>query len=220
MEFSEEYDKIAPAFVKAQASFTMALKDTANPFFKSNYADLASYIKASSEGLQKNGLAVIQDPSVDIEAAVVTVHTTLLHESGQWMRPNSPLSVRAKDSSAQSMGSAMTYARRYSFGCFLGLASDDDDGNGANGHPPVKGAGKKVQPKKQPTVKTLMERFTEAEKMFMETHGVTTGQLFVAMGLKEDEEVSERGLKDLAEIYKGLNDKKYTVEEIFSETPA
>ncbi len=34
MKTSEQIDKIAPAFIKAQAEFGKATKDSTNPFFK------------------------------------------------------------------------------------------------------------------------------------------------------------------------------------------
>jgi len=46
MKASESISKLAAALSKAQASMGGAVKDASNPFFKSNYADLGSVVKA------------------------------------------------------------------------------------------------------------------------------------------------------------------------------
>lgn len=126
---SESVNELATALAKAQGEITGALKDSANPFFKSKYADLASCWDACRSALSKNGLAVTQFPTT--EATGVCLVTTLLHSSGQWMRAS--LAVHPKDDSPQAMGSALTYARRYALTAVVGVAQVDDDGNAASG---------------------------------------------------------------------------------------
>ena len=125
---SENLNELAAALAKAQGEITGALKDSANPFFKSKYADLASCWDACRAALSKNGLAVIQCPTT--EATGTYLVTTLLHSSGQWMR--SSLIVSPKDDTPQAMGSALTYARRYALTAMVGVAQVDDDGNAAS----------------------------------------------------------------------------------------
>ena len=88
MKTSEQIDKIAPAFVKAQAEFSKAHKDSTNPFFKSKYADLNAYLDASMPALHSNGLAVFQNTSSPQDKAGVTVSIRLIHTSGQWIEGN------------------------------------------------------------------------------------------------------------------------------------
>lgn len=128
---SENINELAAALSKAQGQIMGAKKDSQNPFFKSNYADLASVWDAIREPLSKNGLAVIQT----MEAAVgeeTLLHTTLCHSSGQWIRGY--LAIKAKDTSPQAQGSAITYARRYALAAIVGVAQIDDDANAAQGH--------------------------------------------------------------------------------------
>jgi hypothetical protein len=129
MQTSEQINELATALAKAQGEITGALKDSANPFFKSKYADLASCWDACRSALSKNGLAVTQFPTT--EATGVCLVTTLLHSSGQWMRAS--LSVHPKDDTPQAMGSALTYARRYALTAVVGVSQVDDDGNAASG---------------------------------------------------------------------------------------
>jgi hypothetical protein len=109
MQTSEQINEIASALAKAQGEMAGAVKDSANPFFKSKYADLASVWDACRAPLSNNGLAVLQSPTAD--GMKVSVETTLLHSSGQWIRDT--LSVSAKEDSPQAVGSAITYLRRY-----------------------------------------------------------------------------------------------------------
>jgi hypothetical protein len=142
MQTSEQINELATALAKAQGEITGALKDSANPFFKSKYADLASCWDACRAALSKNGLAVVQAPETNAVGYIsngsenqyekeLALTTTLIHTSGQWMRAQ--LAVNPKDDSPQSMGSAITYARRYALCAFVGIAQVDDDGNAASG---------------------------------------------------------------------------------------
>jgi ERF superfamily protein len=129
MTTSEQIHEIATALAKAQGEMGGAVKDSANPFFKSKYADLASVWDACRGPLSKHGLAVVQSPSA--EGMRVSVDTLLTHTSGQWMRGT--VSVNAKDDSPQAVGSAITYLRRYALQSFAGVAPEDDDAEAAQG---------------------------------------------------------------------------------------
>lgn len=118
---------LAAALAKAQGEMGGAVKDSANPFFKSKYADLASVMEACRAPLAKHGLSVVQSPSAD--GARVSVETILLHTSGQWIRGTA--TAAAKDDGPQSIGSAITYLRRYALQSFAGVAPEDDDGEAA-----------------------------------------------------------------------------------------
>ena len=129
MTTSDQINEIAAALSKAQGQMRGATKDSANPFFKSKYADLASVWESCRKPLSDNGLAVIQSPSVD--GVRVLVETLIVHSSGQWLR--GAVSVSAKEDSPQAIGSCVTYLRRYALQSFVGVAPEDDDGEAAQG---------------------------------------------------------------------------------------
>ena len=56
--------------------------------------------------------------------------TMLLHESGQWIK--SKLKMPIEKATAQSVGSVITYGRRYGLSAITGIAQYDDDGNVAS----------------------------------------------------------------------------------------
>ena len=122
---SAEIDKLAQALAKAQSEMEGAKKESTNPFFKSSYADLHAVIKSSLPHLSKYGLCVTQG-NEPIKGAVC-VTTTLMHESGQWIRSKVKLPLAKVD--AQGVGSAITYGRRYGLSSMVGIAQYDDDAN-------------------------------------------------------------------------------------------
>lgn len=130
VETSEKCDELFAAMAKAQATVANATKDKENPGFRgSKYADLASVWEACREPLTSNGLSVTQwSSSTD---GGVTLTTVLGHSSGQWMRSTLVVPL-ANTATAQQIGSALTYARRYMLSAVAGVAPDDDDGNKAS----------------------------------------------------------------------------------------
>jgi hypothetical protein len=127
---SESINELAAALAIAQGEITGALKSSKNPFFKSNYADLASVWDACRESLSRNGLAVIQTTE-NVSPEAITVVTTLAHKSGQYIK--GVLAMSPKDGSPQAFGSCLTYARRYALAAIVGVAQVDDDANAAQG---------------------------------------------------------------------------------------
>lgn len=134
MERSEGIAQLAGALAKAQAEIEGASKDSTNPHFKSKYADLASVWDACRKPLSKYGLSVVQLPRA--EGANVTVTTLLLHNSGEFI--GETLTVQAQDGKPQSVGSALTYCRRYGLSTVVGIAPEDDDGEAAQGRASVR----------------------------------------------------------------------------------
>jgi hypothetical protein len=131
MTTSEQINEIATAMAKAQAAMKPAVKDANNPAFKSKYADLASVWDACRGPLSANGVAVVQD--VTLQGDKIAVTTRLVHSSGQWMEFG-PLPVPSMKQDAHGVGSATSYARRYGLSAAVGIVADDDDGNAAVGH--------------------------------------------------------------------------------------
>ena len=124
-----ETKQIAAALVKAQMEMQTAIKDSKNPFFKSNYADLNSIREACVPALNKYGIVLLQ-PIVQVNEKNY-VKTLLLHESGESIECLTEI-IYSKANDAQAQGSGITYARRYGMQSFLNVGADDDDGNTAS----------------------------------------------------------------------------------------
>lgn len=124
MKTSESMINISKALVEAHKKIGHAKKDAKNPHFKNDYATLESVIDASKHSLLENGIIVIQS----ISEKYLT--TRLQHTSGEFIE--SSIELLVDRSNMQGLGSAVTYARRYSLASMLNIAQSDDDGNEAS----------------------------------------------------------------------------------------
>lgn len=127
---SESIKNIAPALLAAQKLMGAAKKDSKNPFYKSNYADLGSVMEVCKEALNQSGILVIQPSSIVEGKNCIT--TRLQHVSGEFYESDSEVVV-SKQNDAQAKGAGETYTRRFSLQAFLFIPSEDDDGNLASG---------------------------------------------------------------------------------------
>ena len=129
MSQSENIASLAKALSIVQGKLTYAVKDSANPFFKSKYADLESVWDACRSLLAENGLCVIQMPGNYFEGRMWLI-TRLCHSSGEWIEQEMSIPVAKQD--AHGCLAAVTYMRRGSLAAFLGIVQADDDGNTAS----------------------------------------------------------------------------------------
>lgn len=123
MKTSDSVAAIQAAFTKAQSEMGGAVKDSANPFFKSKYADLVAVIKAIKEPFEKNDLSYMQFPITTPEG--IGVITRINHKSGEFIESEFTLPLTKLD--PQAAGSAITYARRYALQAICGVPAVDDD---------------------------------------------------------------------------------------------
>lgn len=121
--------QIATALLKAQKQMGNAIKGSANPFFKSRYADLNAIREACMPALNDNGIVVLQ-PTVVMDGKNY-VKTLLLHESGESLECLTEILYK-NVGDAQGQGSGISYARRYGLQSFVNIGADDDDGNHAS----------------------------------------------------------------------------------------
>lgn len=127
---SDTIKDLATALAKTQAQLKPAIKDSTNPHFKSKYADLGAIWDACRKALADNGLSIVQMPT-DSADGRVALTTVLLHTSGEYI--GTTFSTRLQQDSAQGVGSALTYLRRYALASIVGIVADeDDDGNAAS----------------------------------------------------------------------------------------
>ena len=153
---SPEIGELAKALVLVQGEMGTIPKDSTNPFFRSKYADLATVSGVLIPILTKYGLSVSQlcstsdkigqhtEEFVDSKSGRIyktivpylclKVRTVLMHVSGQWIAGELETAIAKND--PQGIGSAITYARRYSLMAIVGaVADEDDDGNAGSKEP-------------------------------------------------------------------------------------
>jgi hypothetical protein len=116
------------ALLAVQQEVPTLPKDAINPHFRSRYTPLDTIVEHVGPILTKNGLVWLTMPCRD-EHGDPALQYRLAHAStGEVLEGTMPLLLTKAD--PQGMGSAITYARRYSLCAVLNLVADeDDDGN-------------------------------------------------------------------------------------------
>jgi hypothetical protein len=136
LKHSTAIDLIIPALLRAKRKFSVVIKNSENPFYKSRYADLAAIEKTIAQPLLENGLFIMQPANPHGSVSIfVTIETVVWHESGQFLSSSANIPYLASKKQAtpdiHSIGSMITYFRRYLKLAFLDIVTDDDDGNQA-----------------------------------------------------------------------------------------
>lgn len=153
---SENINELAAALAKAQAKITGAVKNAANPHFRSNYANLEAVWDAIREPLTSNGLAAIQTTETSGTGQLELV-TTLVHSSGQYIQGRFPIMATKQD--PQGLGSATSYARRFALAAIVGVYQTDDDAEAAT----TRGASLTSEPKKTTAPKVSVPQKPQAQ---------------------------------------------------------
>ena len=121
------------AMLEFQKLSVTAKKDGKNPHFRSNYSKLESVIEAVNQGNQF-GLFFTQEIEVKNYQRDIVVVTTVRHinDDNTYVSKLPILLDDVSMKNPQKIGSAITYAKRYTLQAVYGLPSEDDDGNEAS----------------------------------------------------------------------------------------
>ena len=125
MQLSPETNEILPALFNARNKFAKAKKDAKNNHLKNSYATLDAMMAAVSPALTDNDIMILQSMLDTSTETTFHLETMLIHKSGQWAKFFMMMPIAKRD--PQGVGSAMTYARRYSLAAALGISQSDDD---------------------------------------------------------------------------------------------
>src|SRR5438874_8525978 len=132
---SESIGTIAAALAKAQAELANPEKSLVatirSPFPREGertfrYAPLSSGLDIVRKSLGRQEIATIQVTAIDKDAGLLRLTTVLAHSSGEWISSEWPVCQITDIASAQRMGAALTYARRYALFTLVGIAGEDD----------------------------------------------------------------------------------------------
>ena len=137
MDSSPDISELSKALFSIQNNLPPAIKDARNTFVGNDYATLNSVMETCRDSLYSHGIWLVQLPCpapVELGTGHIGLETRLTHvESGQWL--SSVTVIPLPKSDPQGLGSALTYARRYSLCTILGIITEDDDDNAASVHP-------------------------------------------------------------------------------------
>jgi ERF superfamily protein len=90
------------------------------------YAPLSAGLDIIRKCLGKQEIATVQATAFDQQPGLVTLTTTLVHASGEWVSSDWPVCPVSDTADPQRMGAALTYARRYALFALVGIAGEDD----------------------------------------------------------------------------------------------
>jgi hypothetical protein len=123
MKTSETITKLASALAKFQSQVPVVPKSEQAYGYK--YAALDTIIEHIRQPLAKNGLSFLH-----LVGEGGSVSCMVLHESGEYIQSDYitlPVdNSNPRTSPIQKMGSAITYAKRYTLSAMLGLSVDED----------------------------------------------------------------------------------------------
>ena len=131
---SKKESTLAAVLCAARPEIQNAKLDKVNPHFKSKYASLASVLEAIAP-FAEHGIAITETMTYDDHGRFLLVTQMSHAASGEKIQCSYPL---PENLDSQKMGSALTYARRFSLSTLCGISGDsgdefDDDGEATRG---------------------------------------------------------------------------------------
>lgn len=172
MNTSSAITKLSQAMLKVQQQLQPAIKDAKNTFVGNDYATLNSVMETCKDALISHGIWLTQLPCpapVELGTGHIALETKLIHaESGEWISSTAVIPLPKND--PQGMGSAITYARRYSLCAMLGIITEDDDGNAASNPVQKQARQQRVKPQSQ---KPVQESKNDSSRDLPKLDGVT-----------------------------------------------
>jgi hypothetical protein len=178
------------ALAAVQAEYPKIAKGkTANTgTYSYDYADLAAISEVVLPLIGKHGLAFTAKPTRDERGDFVLAYS-LVHKSGEREDGDYPL---PSNGTAQTIGSAITYARRYSLCAVTGIApgGEDDDGAAAS-QQPMQTSRPRQQPRPQAAPEPASALAEPDEKLMADWGAKIDGITSRDEGLAADAELVE-----------------------------
>lgn len=132
------------------------VKSEDNPYFKSKYVPLKAILPVIKAHCKENNFIFIQHPDIAGDKNVLV--TKLVHKSGE--KIEGCIELATEQHNPQKLGAAVTYMRRYSLTCMLGIEEDDDDGNFASGNDKPQGNAPGA-----PVMRLIKEKGVDVDKL-------------------------------------------------------
>jgi hypothetical protein len=217
---------LAEALSKAQSEYedlkkskTAKVKTKDGGEYSYSYSDLADVLRVLRKPFAAHGLALVQGCNNASRDQSVTITTRILHASGEWIEDDLILPVA--DPKPQTLGSAITYGRRYHAGSMAGLASEEDeDGQIAQNASNEQGKGKgkqQQQTQQQPPQQARQGRPAPQEPAM--TSRIDPSNVAMAKSI-EARLAKVHGIDvekaDLTGLWKGMAGKEFTQQVIDS----
>ncbi len=226
---TESIAELTKALIQFQSKAPSIAKTNQGYNNQYRYADLADIWALIQPLLTESKLAVIQTTKECQEG--ITIVTTLAHASGEWIRGELHMTptVTVKGGAVQvaidpqSVGSAITYARRYALGAILGLVMDeDDDGIKASGSRYGNKKEKKDSSPQYVPQGEVAQIFKAYEKLLGNQQHATNAMAKAIGGKKKSTEYTQEDIQKLSADFKQrkqeIADKKKSNDDGIAES--
>jgi hypothetical protein len=188
------------ALCAAMSEMRDPVKRSANPHFKSRFADLREVLDCIEEPLGRHGLVFTQllAPS---EAGLLLLRSQLHHaDSGEMIEAVVP--IVPEKPGPQALGSCISYMRRYSAKAMFSLADadEDDDGEAATNRTSYVNIGAR-KPQEQPAPKAVARDEVSAPELVGAMREARNLAALDALAQKA-KHLSEREKAEIREVFK------------------
>jgi len=206
---SDQLDKFAKAFSGMQGDYESVIANRTNPHYKSRYADLDAALKSVRPLFKKYELSMFQSEEVHNEEKYL--RTKLLHSSGQFISSFSQLTQDRPG--LQGYGAGLSYHKRYSACCLLGLTTDNDpDDNDAelksNQNKPQRQVNNKAKAQSKEATILLSRGEIEYINMNLKSHDDVRNELLATLQKKSIEECPKSLFDTIVQFIDAKIDKK------------
>lgn len=187
----QNYQSFVSDLSAMQTEYQKIEKTAKNNHTNSKYATLDQYIDAVKDVLAKYNFALFSHIKNQTEKNV-TIEMTLSHHSGQKISTQGtfPIDGTGSKNSIQSVGSTLTYARRYLLGMLLNVASKEDDTDG-----------------NIPTKPACPQQINEIKRLMKQTNTEETNLLSYAKVERLDD-ISDQGAQTILHLLKNKQNKQ------------
>lgn len=155
------HPNIYAALLAIQAEITEPPKDATNPHFRSKYVDLASLKAHLRPLLNKHGVLLYHTLRTSNGETILDT-TARVSVAGESACVSSSMPVVAEKATPQALGSAITYATRYTTAALFGISGNDDDDGEVASKPAPTARSSAPSPKVEPP-KEVLEPYTDVE---------------------------------------------------------
>jgi hypothetical protein len=90
------------------------------------YAPLSSGLDLVRKCLGQHEIATVQTTAIEKDSGLISLTTTLVHASGEWMASDWPVCPVIETAAPHRLGAARTYARCCALFTLVGIAGEDD----------------------------------------------------------------------------------------------
>lgn len=148
-----ETSQLTQALLRVQEKLEAVKKTSANPYYKSKYANLESVLSIVKPLLEENKLLLLQPCGRDTQGSFVATEVRHLNGEAVQCRVYFP-----EPADMQKLGASITYGRRFGLTSLFAMEQEDDDGETAVGRGELLKKIQQLDPVKAKMAETYLDK--------------------------------------------------------------